>query len=112
MEVSGGPQCGRLQFTREGHRGKPANPETRAVMTKTRGLIVIVVLLVGAIAYDVVKSHLGETVPIAEAEKLLTEQQEAWNRGDLTEFLKSYDMSEEITFYSDDKVSRGWVSLN
>src|SRR4051812_34308606 len=82
------------------------------VMTRTRGLIIVVVLLVGAIIYDVMKNSRDETLPVANAEKLLTDQVAAWNRGDLTEFLKSYDMSDDITFYSDDRIARGWVSLN
>lgn len=81
-------------------------------MTRTRGLLIVIALLVGAIAYDVVKSNANETVPVASAEKLLTDQAAAWNRGDLDGFLKSYDMNDNITFFSDDRVSQGWVTVS
>lgn len=39
-------------------------------------------------------------------------QEAAWNRGDLPGFLADYLMSEDLTFYSDDVATQGWVKVN
>jgi ketosteroid isomerase-like protein len=49
----------------------------------------------------------------AEAQKaairqLLEKQVDAWNRGDLEGFMAGYWNSPELTFFSGDKVTRGW----
>ena len=46
--------------------------------------------------------------PQAAAEKLLSDQQAAWNRGDLEGYMAGYWRSPELTFYSGATVTRGW----
>src|SRR5947208_1960375 len=41
-------------------------------------------------------------------EKVLTDQDAAWNRGDLEGFMKGYWHSPELTFYSGDTPRQGW----
>jgi uncharacterized protein (TIGR02246 family) len=45
-----------------------------------------------------------------EIRAVLQQQQEAWNRGDLVEFVKSYEESPEITFVGKD-VARGYAGV-
>lgn len=47
-----------------------------------------------------------------EAMAMLKAQEAAWNRGDLAGFLSAYEMNDAITFFSDDKVTKGWVAIN
>jgi len=42
---------------------------------------------------------------------ILTEQQAAWNRGDLDSFMKSYWNSPELTFAGSSGITRGWQSV-
>jgi len=72
-------------------------------------------LIVGAVAGWFAYSIVANARSVSASSKvydIVKQQQEAWNRGDLDGFLSHYDMSEDITFYSDDKVSKGWVALN
>ena len=39
---------------------------------------------------------------------VLNEQVAAWNRGDLDAFMEGYWKSDELTFTSGDKVTKGW----
>jgi len=41
-------------------------------------------------------------------QKVLDDQVEAWNRGDLEGFMKGYWQSEQLTFYSGGDVQKGW----
>jgi beta-aspartyl-peptidase (threonine type) len=40
--------------------------------------------------------------------KLLQDQQDAWNRGDLNGFMAGYWRSDQLTFYSGGNRTRGW----
>lgn len=42
---------------------------------------------------------------------ILSEQQAAWNRGDMDSFMKSYWNSPELTFAGSSGVTRGWQSV-
>jgi ketosteroid isomerase-like protein len=44
----------------------------------------------------------------AEIRKVLDEQVEAWNRGDIEGFMRGYWNSPEMTFVSGDNVTKGW----
>lgn len=41
-------------------------------------------------------------------EKVLDDQAAAWNKGDLPGFMKGYLESDELTFFSGDKKTKGW----
>ena len=43
-------------------------------------------------------------------EKTILSQAEAWNRGDLDEFMKPYWNDERLTFSSGGKTHRGWLT--
>jgi len=42
---------------------------------------------------------------------VLEDQKEAWNRGDLTDFMKGYWNSPELTFAGKDSFARGWEAV-
>jgi hypothetical protein len=46
------------------------------------------------------------------ASVVLNRQQAAWNAGNLSDFLADYDMSDDISFFSDDRVTKGWVTIS
>ena len=41
---------------------------------------------------------------------VLTKQAEAWNRGDIDEFMEHYWKSDKLTFSSGGKTTHGWAS--
>jgi beta-aspartyl-peptidase (threonine type) len=45
----------------------------------------------------------------AAVESVLRTQEDAWNRGDLEEFMAHYLKSDELTFSSGGKTTRGWT---
>jgi ketosteroid isomerase-like protein len=48
------------------------------------------------------------TSPVTAVTRLLENQQQAWNRGDLAGFMDGYWNSDSLTFYSAGEVKRGW----
>jgi ketosteroid isomerase-like protein len=48
---------------------------------------------------------------VAENEAVLTAQQDAWNRGDIDEFMNGYAQSASTVFISEDEVTRGWETV-
>jgi ketosteroid isomerase-like protein len=48
---------------------------------------------------------------VSEIQPVLNAQQEAWNRGDIDEFMNGYWRSEETVFVSGDDVTRGWQKV-
>ena len=53
--------------------------------------------------YHADRDELSDTL-----ERLLSEQASAWNRGDLDSFMEHYWKSDELTFNSGGKTTRGW----
>lgn len=49
-----------------------------------------------------------DTETVKEIESLLTRQAAAWNAGDLPRFMQTYWKSDELTFSSGGKITRGW----
>jgi uncharacterized protein (TIGR02246 family) len=47
----------------------------------------------------------------AEIQSVLRAQQDAWNRGDIDEFMNGYARSASTVFVSDDQVRRGWDTV-
>ncbi len=43
-----------------------------------------------------------------EVRRMLNEQTAAWNRGDLLAFMRGYENSSELTFFSGDTIAKGW----
>ncbi len=48
---------------------------------------------------------------IAEIQSVLHAQQDAWNGGDIDEFMNGYAKSESTVFVSGDEVRRGWATV-
>jgi uncharacterized protein (TIGR02246 family) len=46
-----------------------------------------------------------------EIQSVLRAQQDAWNRGDIDEFMNGYARSASTVFVSDDEVRRGWETV-
>ncbi len=51
-----------------------------------------------------------KTDDAADVRALLTAQADAWNRGDLNGFLEPYWNSEELSFFGNDSVTRGFAA--
>ena len=51
-----------------------------------------------------------ENEPLVEIEKIILTQADAWNRGDLDEFMKAYWNDERLTFSSGGQTQRGWMA--
>ena len=78
-----------------------------------RGLTPVVVFLVcgaGAATAEEVKGNLpNKGVAIREKlEGVLRAQQEAWNHGDIDTFMAHYWKSDDLTFSSGGRTTRGW----
>jgi ketosteroid isomerase-like protein len=48
---------------------------------------------------------------VAEIQSVLTAQQDAWNRGNIDEFMNGYARSTSTVFVSEDEVRRGWETV-
>ncbi len=78
-------------------------------ISRVRILLAVTVaalLVVLVVRLRQLQAHEGENTTAIL--KVLEDQQEAWNRGDLDGFMKGYWKSEELTFFSDDNVQHGW----
>jgi ketosteroid isomerase-like protein len=60
------------------------------------------------IANDPASSNQGDSIRAA-VESILRAQTDAWNRGDLDAFMEHYRKSDELTFSSSGKTTRGWA---
>lgn len=74
------------------------------------GLVVISILVVAAAAAAAVAEEPGSAGgELAERiTAILHEQADAWNRGDIDAFMEYYWRSDELTFSSGGKTTRGW----
>src|SRR5207248_3812641 len=68
-------------------------------------------VLLGILVWQWYRDDAARKAAKAEVNALVTEQERAWNAGDLDGFMVGYRMSDDITFYSDDKVEPGWAAL-
>jgi ketosteroid isomerase-like protein len=48
---------------------------------------------------------------VAKIQSVLSAQQDAWNRGDIDEFMNGYARSASTAFISEDEVRRGWETV-
>ena len=48
---------------------------------------------------------------VSEIQKVLRAQQDAWNRGQVEEFMNGYWRSDQTVFVSGDEVTRGWQKV-
>jgi ketosteroid isomerase-like protein len=85
------------------------------VSKTSAGLLVAVVALFGLMLSRKVRStDLGNAVANvdrAAITKILMEQQAAWNRGDVSSFMRGYWNSPELTFAGSSGIERGWDAV-
>lgn len=74
--------------------------------TKCPALLLLAMVLVGWPAGCTNQA----TAPSVTIRRMLNEQAEAWNMGDLDTFMNAYWRSAELTFSSGGNVTRGWTS--
>ena len=67
-------------------------------------LLLVALLAVSVSAQSSKKSKKIETA----VKKVMNEQVEAWNRGDIEAFMEGYWKSDEMRFVSGNNVSKGW----
>ena len=68
----------------------------------TLALIVLAAASIGA------QSDSQKEKIAVEITKLMNDQSDAWNRGDIDEFMAGYWRSEKLVFISGENVTRGW----
>jgi uncharacterized protein (TIGR02246 family) len=73
-----------------------------------RWIVVLFTLLFVALAASACTSTSGID---EEIRRVMSAQQEAWNRGDLEGFMEGYERAETTTFVSGDEVTRGWRTV-
>src|SRR2546430_9465675 len=68
--------------------------------------------LIAFIGFIGARSLAGQNQDVAaEIQKVLRAQQDAWNRGQVEEFMNGYWRSEQTVFVSGDEVTRGWQKV-
>jgi ketosteroid isomerase-like protein len=84
----------------------------------TRTAAILATVVVGAYLYlaaqplpDAPKTQAGPSDSLNEIRAVLTAQQQAWNRGDISAFLEGYWESPELTFAGSDGIVRGYAGL-
>lgn len=54
---------------------------------------------------------LAASDPSSEIRAVISAQVEAWNRGDIDDFMEGYVHSEKLEFVSGGKITRGWQTV-
>jgi ketosteroid isomerase-like protein len=65
----------------------------------------------GAAPRSVALPKEAQTDIASEIQNVLHAQQDAWNRGDIDEFMNGYWRSDKTVFVSGDEVTRGWQKV-
>ncbi len=82
---------------------KPTLSRARVLLTLgMAGLVILLAVRMRAAAEP------SEEQTRTTVKKVLDDQVAAWNRGDLEGFMKGYWLSDKLTFFSEDRVQRGW----
>ena len=77
-------------------------------MTKRLFAFVVVAALVSSASVWAAET---ENNTASEIQRVLSAQQDAWNRGDIDRFMNGYWRSEKTVFVSGDEVTRGWQKV-
>jgi ketosteroid isomerase-like protein len=70
--------------------------------------VVLFTLIVAGLASSACTNTAGIN---EEIRRVMSAQQEAWNRGDLEGFMDGYERAETTTFVSGDEITRGWQTV-
>jgi len=68
-------------------------------------------LAVGILGLTATRAEESTSEAAVEIQRVLSAQQDAWNRGDIDGFMKDYWRSEKTVFVSGDEVTRGWQKV-
>jgi ketosteroid isomerase-like protein len=82
-------------------------PSTRAARL-LRGLAITFCALTTPVVFAATQQ--SETA-VAQIRSVLRAQQDAWNRGDIDEFMNGYARSTSTVFVSEDTIRRGWQTV-
>src|SRR5205823_6096261 len=99
---------------RQGHQSYRRSPHLQTILTVLRNPEHASAIGVSACIF--MATFVGATPQtpanaIAEIQSLLRTQQDAWNRGNIDEFMNGYAKSAATVFVSDDEVRRGWETV-
>ena len=72
------------------------------------GMKLFLVLVAAIVGSTSIRAEPPKTDAASEIQNVLHAQEEAWNRGDIDEFMTGYWRSEKTVFVSGDEVERGW----
>ncbi len=72
------------------------------------GGLIALLLLATELPRSLTLQAAADTSPREAITSVLTEQQSAWNRGDVNAFMKGYWDSPELTFAGTSGITRGW----
>ena len=101
----------RIQFNRETISMKSRKPARKVIFLLTAVLIAFAFLWLSAKSHSIqaIAKNLNAVDTIgAELIQVVNKQSDAWNRGDLVEFMAPYWNDERLTFSSSGKTKRGW----
>ena len=73
-----------------------------------RSLSIIAVLVLGSCAHGDLDDAPPERRATDAVRALLQMQQDAWNRGDIPDFMEGYWKSDDLVFTSGGRIRRGW----
>jgi ketosteroid isomerase-like protein len=74
-------------------------------------LAIVFSALIAALSASASFAELPNANIISEIQSLLRAQEDAWNRGDIEEFMNGYWQSDQTVFVSGDEVTRGWQKV-
>jgi len=85
-------------------------------LSKHTGLLLLAIAALFGLMVSREVQSTDRSNPTAEAgraaiTKILTEQQTAWNRGDVSTFMRGYWNSPELTFAGSSGIERGWEAV-
>src|SRR5262250_1297875 len=76
-----------------------------------RATVFAVAFVVTAIVRSTSTSGATENKVASEIQNVLSIQQDAWNRGDVEQFMSGYWRSDQTVFVSGEEVARGWQKV-
>ncbi len=81
-------------------------------MRNVASIVVILIFLLSSCKRSIQEVHIIESIPFSTAksdiEKVLFDQMNAWNKGDIDAFMEGYIKSEELVFVGRSGLNKGW----
>lgn len=79
--------------------------------TRSRWKLVVVGVLLASLGPQPNRAQAEKEDTVTRLRTLLSDQADAWNRGDIEGFMKAYWNSSDVTFSSSSGTLRGWQAL-